>query len=335
MTSLLIKCPLWLRWCVAFGIAFASTAAASDPARDYPNRSLKIIVPYGPGASADQIARKFGELLSKQIGQPVVVENKPGGSTSVGFNTVSKANPDGYTLLFSSASVAVYNPLLQKNLPYNVDDLKTISLLVDVPLNLLTNAQTPVKSIQELVQYGRANPKSLNYSSAGTGTSTHLAGEFLKQELGIDMSHVPYTGNAAAMLGLLRNDVQLMFDAPAPPLPHIQSGKVRALGLGSRERLKMYGDTPTIRESGYPDFVAGLWYGIAIHKDTDPKMVDKLRQSIDKVVTSDEFRDAADTVWGASLIKPMTQPELDSYINQERQMWRKIVDKAGISIDQK
>ncbi|QKH37481.1 tripartite tricarboxylate transporter substrate binding protein [Achromobacter pestifer] len=299
----------------------------------YPDHPIRLIVPYGPGASADQIARKFAEKFGRAIGQPVVVENKPGGSTAIGFNAVASAPADGYTMLFSSASVAVYNPVLQKNLPYKVDDLTTIALLVDVPLNLLTNTQTPINSISELAAYGKSHPGELRYSSAGIGTSTHLAGEFLKQTLGIDLVHVPYTGNAAAMVGVLRNDVQLIFDAPAPPLPQIKAGKIKALGLGSAQRQPLYAGVPPIRDAGYPDFEAGLWYGVAINRNTPAPVLQTIHGAIDTVLADPDFlREATDT-WGAVPFKSMSQQQIDTHIQEQKRLWRSIVDKAGISLD--
>jgi len=317
---------------LALCTALLATPGAQAHA-SFPEHPIRLVVPYGPGASADQIARKFAEEFGKAIGQPVVVENKPGGSTAIGFNAVASAGADGYTLLFSSASVAVYNPILQKKLPYKVDDLTTISLLVDVPLNLLTNMQTPINTIGELAAYGKAHPGELRYSSAGMGTSTHLAGEFLKQALDIDIVHIPYTGNAAAMVGVLRNDVQLIFDAPAPPLPHIKAGKIKALGLGSKQRQPLYEGVPAIQEAGYPDFEAGLWYGVAINKNTPAPVLKKIRTAIDSVLENPDFSREATTVWGAVPFKPMSQAEIDAHIAEQKKLWRGIVDKAGISMD--
>lgn len=317
-----------LSCCAVFVVAPAAQAQAN-----YPDHPIRLIVPYGPGASADQIARKFAEKFAKRVGQPVVVENKPGGSTAIGFNAVASAPPDGYAMLFSSASVAVYNPVLQKRLPYKVDDLTTIALLVDVPLNLLTNAQTPVNSISELAAYGKAHPGELRYSSAGMGTSTHLAGEFLKQALGIDIVHVPYTGNAAAMLGVMRNDVQLIFDAPAPPLPHVKAGKIKALGLGSKQPQPLYPGVAPIQDAGYPGFEAGLWYGVALSRNTPAPVVQKIRGAVDGVLADPEFMREATSEWGAVPFKPMSQPDIDAHIAEQKKLWRGIVEKAGISLD--
>lgn len=307
-------------------------AASSHASSSYPTRPIRLIIPYAAGATSDQLGRALGQLLSEQLGQPVVIENKPGASTTVGVHALTAAPADGYTLLLTSASTATYNPLLLKKIQYKVKDLQHVALVADVPLMLLVNPEVPANTVEEFVRYAKGNPGKLAFATVGAGTSTHLAVELLKQLSSIELGpQISFGGNAQALLSLMRNDTQLMFDGPSAPRQQIETGKVKLLGVGSSSRLALYKDTPTIGES-YPGFKGGLWYGVAVQNGVPADVVSKLRSAIHQVLSSPEFQQRTST-WGVQLFAPMDDASLQSYLDADYQLWRGIITKARISID--
>ena len=260
---------------LATSIALAGAALAQSAA-NFPDRPIKLIVPYPPGGSTDPVARLLASDLSTRLGQPVVVDNRPGAAGSIGTEAVARAAPDGYTLLLHTSVIAT-DPTFKKTLPYDVKrDLAPVTLAVNGPYLLVVNPSLPVKNVAELIAYAKANPGKLNFGSAGQGSSGHLIGELFKTSAGIDMVHVPYKGGGPSITGLMGNEVQLLFDTISGSGALAENGKLRALAVTSSARSPALPNVPTINESGLKDFSVVYWLGIFAPAKTPPEIVDKL-----------------------------------------------------------
>jgi len=242
-------------------VASLATMAIAQP---YPNRPIKMIVPFAPGGATDIIARTVAQKLSDRVGQPVVVENKPGAGTTVGNAEVAKARPDGYTLLFAPTPFVI-SQVVYPTLPYDPrKDFAPVSLLATSPFILVTNASITARNVGELVAQAKAKPGSLTFCSAGNGTVPHLAGELFKLRAGVDIVHVPYKGGGPAIVDLVGGQVNMMFATPIEVAQHVQSGKLRVLATTSLKRLPAFADVPTLDESGYPGFEVASFFGYDI-----------------------------------------------------------------------
>jgi len=318
---------------IIYGV-IAAFAFASAPLQAYPDKPVKLIVPYPPGGATDMVGRVLAEQLRKDLGQPVVVENKPGANTAIGAALVAAAAPDGYTILFASSASLVLNPLLRSKLSYDPErDFAPIARLAGVPLVMVVNPSVvPAKTIGEFLSYAKTRPVSLSYASVGIGNPIHLATELFKSQSGIELLHVPYNGSAPALLALMAGDVQVFFDVVSTSLPHIRSGKLRALGVTTRERMKVLPEVPTIAESGYPGYEAAAWYAIAVPKKTPPEIVTQLNASINKVLADRAFRDQLENL-GLVVYAPNTLREFADFIAKEHVAWQKLIKDKQISLD--
>src|SRR6266480_747316 len=239
---------------VIVGVAAIAAVVTSAGAADYPTRPIKLVVPYSAGGPTDVLGRLVGEYLGRDLKQPVIVENKAGAQGAIGAEAVARSEPDGYTLFVTAASIFVLNPMLYKKLPYDpVRDFRMLGLITDLPVVMEVHPSVPAKTIAEFVAYAKQNPVKLNFGSAGTGGTIHLAGEMFKQMAGVDMVHVPYKGAGPALTDLLSGNIQLMFDTLGTALPPVKSGLLRPLGVSSKQRIAELPDVPTMAESGYPD----------------------------------------------------------------------------------
>ncbi|MFC3704251.1 Bug family tripartite tricarboxylate transporter substrate binding protein [Devosia honganensis] len=260
------------------GMLLVAPAIAQD-AQSYPERPVTIIVPYNPGGSTDAGARLIGQSLSEQLGQPFVVENKPGASGIIGTDFVAKSDPDGQTVLVHTSAIGIH-AAFNDNLPYDTkDDLRAVSIIAGGPFVLVANPQLPVESVQELVDYAKAHPGELNFGSAGVGGSGHLIGERFKASTGIDMVHIAYAGGGPSQVGLMANEVQIVFDT-LTSIPLIKEGKLKALAVTSQERWPDLPDVPTIAEAGFPDASVMIWIGAFVPEATPDAIVDKLSAAI-------------------------------------------------------
>ncbi|PLQ01173.1 Bug family tripartite tricarboxylate transporter substrate binding protein [Cupriavidus pauculus] len=309
------------------GIAFTAPAVAA-----YPDRPIKLVVPYTPGGSTDQFGRAMAEGMARELKQPVVVENRPGANTMVGTQGVARAQPDGYTVLMGSSASMVLNPMLYKKTGYDPKDFKVILIGIEVPLVVVTNPQVPASSIKDFAAYAKAAGGKLNYSSVGLGNPLQLATEMLKSELGIEMTHVPYNGSAPALASLLANDTQLMVDVVSTSLPHIKAGKLKALAVTGRSRLEVLPNVPTVAESGYPNFHAATWFGLAVPAQTPPEAVAKLQAAASHVLTETPFRNTFNAL-GLIVQQPRGQAEIDRYVQADRENWGKVIRTNNISLD--
>ncbi|HEU0084883.1 MAG TPA: tripartite tricarboxylate transporter substrate binding protein, partial [Bradyrhizobium sp.] len=245
-------------------VAAATLTAPDAHAAEYPVRPIKLVVPYAAGGPTDVLGRLVADFLARDLKQAVVVENKAGAQGAIGAEAVARAEPDGYTLFVTAASIIVLNPMLYKKLSYDpVRDFRMLALVTDLPVVMEIHPSVPAKTVAEFVVYAKQNPGKLNFGSAGTGGTIHLAGEMFKQIAGIDMTHVPYKGAGPALTDLLAGNIQVMFDTLSTALPPVKSGLLRPLGVSSGERSPDLPDVPTIAESGYPDYRVSVWYAIA------------------------------------------------------------------------
>jgi tripartite-type tricarboxylate transporter receptor subunit TctC len=251
----------------------------------YPTRPIRLIVPFPPGGGNDILARAIGQSLSEVVGQPVVVENRPGAGGEIGASTVAQATPDGYTMLLGSIGNLAHLPALKRNLSYNpVRDYAAVTLLATSAFIVVVNPSLPVTNIKELIELARAKPGKLNYCSPGMGASVHLATELFKYETGTDMVHVPYKGSAPALIELIAGQTQLSFSTMPPALPHVKAGKLRAIAVTSAKRTTVMPDLPTVSESGVPGFEVENWQGIVVPKQTPKEIVQKLNRELSTAI---------------------------------------------------
>ncbi|GJG97167.1 tripartite tricarboxylate transporter substrate binding protein [Cupriavidus pauculus] len=314
----------------AAALGLATLAAPALAA--YPDRPIKLVVPYTPGGSTDQFGRAMAEGMARELKQAVVVENRPGANTMVGTQGVARAQPDGYTILMGSSASMVLNPMLYKKTGYDPKDFKVILIGIEVPLVVVTNTQVPANNIKDFAAYAKAAGGKLNYASVGLGNPLQLASEMLKSELGIEMTHVPYNGSAPALGSLLANDTQMMVDVVSTSLPHIKAGKLKALAVTSRSRLEVLPNVPTVAESGFPNFHAATWFGLAVPAQTPPDAVAKLQAAASHVLTETAFRNTFGAL-GLIVQQPRTQAEIDRYVSADRDNWGKVIRANSISLD--
>ncbi|QET04566.1 tripartite tricarboxylate transporter substrate binding protein [Cupriavidus pauculus] len=318
-----------LRACAIIAATFTMMPAHAGP---FPDRPIKLVVPYTPGGSTDQFGRALAEGMSRDLRQTVVVENRPGANTMVGTQSVARAQADGYTMIMASSASMVLNPMLYKRTGYDPKDFKVFLIGTEVPLVIVTNNQVPASTTRDFASYAKAAGGKLNYSSVGLGNPLQLATEMLKTELGIDMTHVPYNGSAPALSALLANDVQLMVDVVSTSLPHIRAGKLKALAVTSRTRLEVLPNVPTMAESGYPDFHAATWFGLAVPAQTPPDVVTRLQTAATQVLGDAQFR-ATFAALGLVVQPPRTQAEVERYVATDRETWGKVIRANHISLD--
>ncbi len=322
-----------VRPCVLLIAAIIASSQNAGPAsaQDYPTRQITIVVPFAPGGSVDFIGRLVGQKLAERLGRPVIVENRPGPGSATGTLTVTKAAPDGYTLLVAPSGTFAINPTLYKQLSYDpASDLIPVALVVRDPLLLVVNPALPVKSVADLIRLAKERPGKLSFASPGAGTSLHLLGEFLKVTAGIEMVHVPYRGGAPAMQDLVAGQVDLMFADPATGVPQAQAGKVRALGVSSATRLPAAPDIPTVAEAGLPGFEMVSWQLIAAPAGTPGDIVAKLNGALKEVMTDPDMQKAVIARGQVPVVSPSPQ-ELTAFVATENGRWGKVVREAGLA----
>ena len=309
--------------------ASASSFATSSAFAAYPDKMVRIIVPFAPGGGTDAIARTLGTGMAQALGQTVIVENKPGGGTIIGSEAVAKSAPDGYTLLIATFAHAV-NPSLQPKLPYATDKaFAPIILIGRSPNVLVVKAESPYKSVRDLVAAAKGAPGKLTFASQGNGTSAHLAGELFKNLAKVDLTHVPYRGAGPAITDLLGGQVDMMFGTAAAVSPFVQSGKLRALGVTTAQRSPASPNVPTIAESGVAAYAAESWYGLYAPAGTPPEVIAKLNAAAKKAVEAEIFRNRAKEE--GLIITAGAPAELDAYVRAEEARWTKVVKDNNIT----
>ena len=319
--------------CLTSAMFASLLLATSAPAADYPTRPIKLIVPYPAGGPTDMLGRLFADYLARDLKQPVVVENKGGAQGAIGAEAVAHSEPDGYTLFFPAGSIIVLNPMLYKKLAYDPErDFRMLALITDLPVVMEVNPSIPAKTIAEFVAYAKQNPGKLNFGSAGTGGTIHLAGEMFKQMAGIEMTHVPYKGAGPALTDLLSGNIQLMFDSLGTALPPIKAGLLRPLGVSSTERLADLPDVPTIAESGYPDYRVSVWYGVAAPAKIPDDVAQKISASLERGLNDEAFRALLEKV-GFPPLRPRSAAGIREFIDADRARWARVIKALNISLD--
>ncbi len=301
-------------------------------AQEWPNKTIRWIVPFPPGGAMDVMARALAENSSKTLGQAIVIENKPGAGGNIGTELVARSPADGYTMLITSIGMATNKYLYQK-LSYDpVKDFTGVSLIAVVPNVLVTNSTQPnVKNVTDVIANAKANPGKLTYASAGNGTSIHLAGEVFTSMAKIDMQHIPYKGSGPAVTDLLGGQVNYMFDSITSAKPHIESGKLRPLGLTTSKRSKALPNVPTIAESGLPGYEVTPWFAVFVPSGTPKPIVNKLNNALVTALKNAEIKTKFDNI-GAEIIGS-TPDEVTSYLNKEIERWGKVITTNKIKAD--
>jgi tripartite-type tricarboxylate transporter receptor subunit TctC len=321
----------WALLCLAFTLWLA--ARQPSEAADYPTRPIRLVVPYVAGGPTDVQARLFAEYLARDLKQAVFVENKGGAQGAIGAEAVAHGEPDGYTLLFTTSSVILLNPILYKKLAYDPGrELRMLGIISDLPMIMIVHPSIPAKTLAEFVDYAKQNPGKLNFGSSGTGSVGHLAGEMFKQKTGVEMTHVPYKGAGAALTDLISGNIQLMFETVGTALPPAKAGLLRPLGVSSAERIEDLPDMPTIAESGYPDYRVSVWYGIAAPAKVPEEVAQKLSASVRRALADETVRTSL-TRAGFPPLTARSEPEIRQFIDADRARWSAVVKKLNITLD--
>ncbi len=316
-----------LRGVLALALAIASFASA---AQDYPSRTVKIIVPYGVGGSADVYGRFLAAKLSDALGQPFVIENRPGGGAVIGTDVVAKSAPDGYTLLVMSNTHTVNETLIPKK-PYDLmKDLAPVTGINSQDLLLVANPKVKAKNLKEFIAYAKKNPGKLNYASSGPGTPYHMSGELFKYMAGLDIVHIPHKGSDQARTAVLGGQVDIMFDAISTSISQVHAGRLKALGTTGDKRSPVTPEIPTIAEAGVPGYEATIWLGLMAPAGTPKPVVEKLSSSVSKIINSPEVKQN----WAKQGAVPMgmTPDQVGKFMRADIQKWAKLVKETGMKV---
>lgn len=315
---------LWL----SLFFVIPATVMAADA---YPTRPIRLISPFAPGGGNDIISRTLAAAVSKNIGQAIVVDNRPGANTILAMEILARATPDGYTLLTTSSSQAT-NATLYTKLPYDsIRDFAPVSMVGMSPLVVAVNPALPIKSVNDLIAAAKARPGSILYPSAGTGNSTHLGGELFAVMAGITLTHVPYKGLGPGLVDLMAGRLQVVFSTAPSAIPHIKTGRLRGLAVTSASRSNLTPQLPTVAESGVPGYEAGSWYGIIAPAGTPRVVVMKLNKEITTVLATAEFREQLMNA-GADPA-PNTPDEFAAYIKAEITKWARVIKLSGVKVE--
>ena len=319
------------RSCLA--LLFLSFVIYADfpAAQTYPARTIRAIVPFAPGGATDAVMRMLAPRLTESLGQQVVVENRPGGAATIGMDAVAKSPPDGYTLGLANLTFSI-NPILLKKMPYDSDrDLALVSHISNVPFVLAVHPSVPAKSVKELIALARARPGALNYSSSGQASATQVSTELFKYMTKTDMVHIPFTGGGPALIAVLSGEVSVYLGGIPSLMPHMKSGRLRALGVTTAVRDPAIPDVPTVAEAGVPGYEAREWQGIVVRAGTPGAIIARLNQEFVRILKSPETSKRFASV-GAQAVGS-TPEEFAEHIRRERDTWGKVIKAAGIRVE--
>lgn len=324
--------PRPFKWLAATTAAIAACIALPVPAAAaYPDKPVRLIVPFAPGGSTDTLGRLLAEALHPILGQPVIIENKPGAGGNIGGDFVARAAPDGYTLLLAAAGPTVVNPSLYSNMPFDpAKDLAPITCLEREHNLMVVTKSLPAKTLQEFLDYARSHPGKLSFGSPGNGSPAHLAGELLKQQAGLQMEHVPYKGSGPAVTDLVAGHIDFVIDNMPALLPQVQAGNLRALAVPSDKRATAAPEIPTFDEEGLKGFVVMAWKGLMAPAGTDPKIIARLHDAVAEALRNPQLRARFQELGAEPLVS--TPAEFAQQIKEETAWWSKLVKSTGTRI---
>jgi tripartite-type tricarboxylate transporter receptor subunit TctC len=308
-----------------------SLSAGIVQAQQWPTKPIRYIVPFPPAGATDITARIVAEKLGPALGQPVIVENKPGAAGNVGTELVAKSPPDGYTILQVTVAQSISETLYSK-LGYSLlRDLQPVAAVARVPNVMVVNPSVPARTVQEFIALAKANPGKINFASSGSGTSIHMSGEMFKMLTGVDIVHVPYKGSGPALTDLLGGQVSVMFDNLPPSMPHIKSGKLRALAITTTTRYPGLPDLPTMVEAGVPGYDSAAWFGIMAPTGTPREVVTRINAEVNKILALPDVRERFDQQ--GAIPSPGTPAEFGAFIKREIDKWAKVVKASGAKVE--
>lgn len=327
----MISTKRWLATATAIAATAALTLPALSLAQAFPAKPVKIVVPYPPGGTNDIVVRLLAQKLGDSMGQPFVVENKPGASGNLGAEQVARAAPDGYTLLLVTTGHSIH-PSLYKNLRYNIKtDLTPVSELTRGPMLVMVTPSLPYKTIQDVIAAAKAKPGSINFGSAGNGSSTHLATELLSSMAGVKMTHIPYSGSAPAMADVMAGNAQLVMDLMFSALPQVNGGKLRVIAITGAKRSPLLPGVPTVAESGVPGFETLAWNGLMAPANTPKPIIDKLNAEIHKALDAPNMKERLRAQGFEP--SPGTPEQFGALIRSEIDRWAKVVKTSGAKVE--
>jgi len=316
---------------VALALAVFSAAAGAQPAA-YPNKPIRLVIGFAPAGAADFVARSMSDAFAKALGQPVVVDNKPGNGSSIAAEIVAKSPPDGYTLLIASPSSISVNPALNPKLAYTPADLLPVTKMTTSPLVLAVNPATGIRSLPELIAAAKKNPDKLNYSSSGNGSAPHLGAALFMQLTDAQMTHVPYRGGALAIQSVIAGDTQVTFGTPPSVLPQASGGRLRALAVSTRERSPLVPDLPGMKEAGLPDYNLEFWYGMFVPAGTPPAIVKKIYEATVAAMQQASIK-AALAREGTEVSLSPSPEQFASYLVEDGKFWVQLVKNAKVKVE--
>ena len=317
---------------LSLGVAGSLLTTLSAQAQAFPNKPIRLVCPFPPGGAVDIASRAIAQELSKNLGQPVTVDNKPGAGGNIGGAEVARATPDGYTIFMTTSGIQAINPALYAKMPFDPNkDLTHITALVSLNNVLVLHPSVKANSVAEVIALAKAQPGAINYASSGSGTSIHMSGEMFKSLTNVNMTHIPYKGSAPAINDLLGGQVMMMFDNIPSAIPHIKSGKLRALATTGAKRDPLLPDLPTLAEAGVAGYESGVWFGLAVPANTPRDVVMKINAEANKGIKSPEF---VKRMTDLGYIIMGTSPETMAEMNKaEVQRWGPIVKASGAKAD--
>jgi len=311
----------------------AALAPADAAGQTWPTRPISFVVPFTPGGITDSNSRLLAKILSDKLGQPVVVENRPGAGGSIGVEAAVRQPPDGYTMIYGTSGTQAANLALYKNIRYDpVKDFVPVHALSATPLVLVVHPERPFKTVPALIAYAKAHPGQLNFGSAGTGTGTHLSAELFQATTGIRMTHVPYKGSSPALTDLMAGNLDLMFDYAAVVLPFVQAGKLRPLAVTSKTRLAAMPDVPGVGELGLPKAEVSAWSAVFLPAQTPPGIAKRLGDAIAQAIADPEMLQATEK-FGSLPLKDLRDARLGEFVKTEMVRWRELVQDSGAKLE--
>ena len=316
--------------CIALAFGVAEVLAQSDT--NYPSKPIRMIVPSAPGSGPDIMARAIGQKLTEALGQAIVIDDKPGAGGIIGSEAAAKAPPDGYTLIMSNAGAHTVNPGLYAKLPYDpVKDFAPVTLVALAPNILIVHPTLPVRNVKDLIALATAKPGELTFGSGGNGSTAHLSGEMFKTMAGINIVHIPFKGSPAAVIGVIAGQIALAIPNIPPALPHVRSGKLKALAVTTAKRAAGVPDLPTVAEAGLPGYEATAWFGVLAPAATPPQIIARLNAAIVKIAHAREMQERL-TAEGADAVGN-TPEQFAQIIKSDIAKWAKVIKASGARAD--